>query len=149
MTSTAAETTHTPLPAPAPEIAPETAAFWAGTGRGVLLLQRCTACGTHLWYPRFLCANCHSTELENVEASGRGTIYSFTLTTRGILDYATCGPYVLALVELAEGPKMMTNIVEADPADLAIGQPVEVVFHDTGEGNALPRFRPAGSGSGR
>jgi uncharacterized OB-fold protein len=146
MTSTAAETAFAPLPAPAPEIAPETAAFWAGTARGVLLLQRCTGCGTHLWYPRYVCAQCHSTELENVEASGRGTIYSFTLTTRGILDYSGCGPYVLALVELAEGPKMMTNIVEADPADLAIGQTVEVVFHDTGEGNALPRFRPVAGG---
>jgi hypothetical protein len=134
----------TALPAPAPEIAPETAAFWAGTAAGKLLLQRCADCGRHLWYPRYLCAHCHSVNLQNIEASGRGTIYSFTLTTRGILDYADCGPYVLALVELAEGPRMMTNIVEADPATLAIGQAVEVVFHDTGEGNALPRFRPIG-----
>lgn len=144
MSDAAAGTTFTSLPAPAPEVAPETAAFWAGSARGVLLLQRCASCGTHLWYPRYVCASCHSTDLENIEASGRGVIYSFTLTTRGILEYADCGPYVLALVELAEGPKMMTNIVEADPATLAIGQAVEVVFHDTGEGNALPRFRPAG-----
>ncbi len=138
--------TSTPLPAPAPEIAPETAAFWEGTSRGALVLQRCTACATYLWYPRFVCAACHSTQLENVETSGRGTIYSFTVTTKGILDYAGCGPYVLALVELAEGPKMMTNIVEAEFDSLAIGQEVEVVFHETSEGTALPRFRPVAAG---
>jgi hypothetical protein len=134
----------TQLPAPAPEIAPETAAFWAATAEGRLLLQRCADCGQHLWYPRYVCAHCHSVRLESIEASGRGIIYSFTLTTRGILEYADCGPYVLALVELAEGPRMMTNIVEADPATLSIGQAVEVVFHDTGEQSALPRFRPIG-----
>ena len=134
------------LPAPVPEIAPETAPFWAATARGVLLLQRCGNCGTVIWYPRFVCARCHATELAWFEASGRGTIYSFTVTTRGILEYRDCGPYVLAFVELAEGPKMLTNIVDADPAQLSIGQAVEVVFHDTGAGSALPRFRPAVAG---
>jgi uncharacterized OB-fold protein len=130
------------LPTPVPEIHPETADFWAATAGGVLLLQRCTGCGTAIWYPRFVCPSCHSTDLVSFEASGRGTIYSLTLTTRGILDYKDCGPYVLAFVELEEGPKMMTNIVDSDPAELTIGQPVQVVFHDTGAGSALPRFRP-------
>lgn len=134
------------LPAPAPEIAPETAEFWTATGLGVLTVQQCADCDTFLWYPRYVCASCHGTRLVYREVSGRGRIYSFTLTTRGIGDYADCGPYVLALVELAEGPKMMTNIVEVDPAALAIGQEVEVVFHDTGQGNALPRFRPRAAG---
>ncbi|KLL09792.1 Zn-ribbon domain-containing OB-fold protein [Protofrankia coriariae] len=136
-------TTGAELPAPVPEVQPETAAFWEATSRGVLLVQRCTACGTSVWYPRFLCSNCHSSELKQVEASGRATVYSFTLTTRGILEYKDCGPYVLALVELEEGPKMLTNIVECDPETLSIGQSVQVVFHDTGAGSALPRFRPA------
>lgn len=142
MTTTPASRAYGPLPAPAPEVHPETAAFWAGTARGELLLQHCQDCASAIWYPRFLCPHCHSTRLETVEATGRGTLYSFTLTTRGILDYKDCGPYVLALVELDEGPKMMTNIVDADPSQLAIGRRVEVVFHDTGEGTALPRFRP-------
>jgi uncharacterized protein len=132
----------TALPSPAPQVQPETASFWAGTLAGKLILQRCSACGTVLYYPRFLCAACHSTELADIEASGRGTIYSFTLTTRGILEYKDAGPYVLAMVELDEGPKMLTNIVECDPAELEIGQPVEVVFHATGGDGALPRFRP-------
>lgn len=130
------------LPVPAPEVQQETAAFWEATDRGVFLLQRCADCGLVIWYPRYVCPSCHHTNLANFEASGRGTIYSLTLTTRGILEYKDCGPYVLAFVELAEGPKMLTNIVEADPAFLAIGQQVEIVFHDTGSGNALPRFRP-------
>jgi len=133
------------LPTPAPEGQPETAAFWAATARGELLLQRCEECGSVIYYPRVICPSCHSTALSNDVASGRGTLYSFTLTTRGILEYRDCGPYVLAFVELDEGPKMLTNIVEADPATLYIGQPVEVVFHDTGAGTALPRFRPAAS----
>jgi uncharacterized OB-fold protein len=137
---------YAPLPAPVPEISPETAAFWEATSRDVLLLQRCTQCDTAIWYPRYVCPSCHSIELANFEASGHGTVYSFTLTTRGILEYQDCGPYVLALVELAEGPKMMTNIVEIDPANLVIGQQVEVVFHDTGAGSALPRFRPRVTG---
>lgn len=129
------------LPAPAPEITPDSAAFWEGTARGELVLQRCAHCQTCMWYPRFICANCGHAELKSFRASGRGTVYSFTVTTRGILEYRDCGPYVLALVELAEGPKMLTNIVDGDAA-LAIGDPVEVVFHDTGAGTALPRFRP-------
>ena len=131
------------LPAPTPEIQPETAAFWEATTRGVLLLQRCSGCATVLWYPRFLCVKCHSTDLVDFEASGRGTVYSFTLTTRGILEYADAGSYVLAMVELDEGPKMMTNIVGCDPGDITIGMPVEVEFHPTGGDAALPRFRPS------
>jgi uncharacterized OB-fold protein len=136
------------LPAPAPQVQPETAAFWEATARGVLLVQRCQECGTAIWYPRFLCPACHSTRLAYMESSGTGTIYSLTVTSRGILEYKDCGPYVLAFVELDEGPKMLTNIVEADPAQLYIGQRVEVVFHDTGTGAALPRFRPVSDGSG-
>ncbi|MFF3570127.1 MULTISPECIES: Zn-ribbon domain-containing OB-fold protein [Nocardia] len=130
------------LPAPPPDIQPETASFWAATLDGTLLLQRCSRCGRAGYYPRFVCANCHSTDLVDFEASGRGTIYSYTVTTRGILDYASAGSYVLAMVALDEGPKMITNIVECDPDELAIGQPVEVIFADTGAGAALPRFRP-------
>jgi uncharacterized OB-fold protein len=82
-----------------------------------------------------------------VQASGRGTVYSFTVNRRGVADvaaYRNAGEYVLAYVELDEGPRMMTNIVDCDPNTVKIGQKVELVFHDTGEGTALARFRPAG-----
>ena len=103
-------------------------------------------CQAVIWYPRPFCPACASTHVEWIEASGRGTVYSFTVNRRGqadLADYKDAGVYVLAYVELAEGPRMMTNIVDCDPDTVRIGQAVEVVFHDTGQGTALPRFRPA------
>jgi hypothetical protein len=80
-------------------------------------------------------------DVEWIDAAGRGTIYSFTVIRRG--GYAGGRDYVLAYVELVEGPKIMTNIVECVPGDLACGQAVDVVFHNTGHGSALPRFKPS------
>ena len=134
------------LPSPPPVVTSETATFWAATLDGKLLLQRCADCGRAGYYPRYVCANCHSTELVDIEASGKGRIYSYTVTTRGILEYADAGAYVLAMVELDEGPKMITNIIDCDPGAVSIGQRVEVVFCDTGGDGALPRFRPASTG---
>ncbi|MBV9582389.1 MAG: Zn-ribbon domain-containing OB-fold protein [Chloroflexi bacterium] len=134
------------LPAPAPFVLPEVKPFWDGTAEGKLLLPRCLECRTVIWYPKPFCPSCASTRVEWVPASGRGTIYSFTVNRRGVADlsaYRNAGVYVLAYVELEEGPRMMTNIVDCDPESVRIGQNVELVFHDTGEGNALPRFRPA------
>ena len=131
------------LPAPPPMVNPETKEFWAATAQGRLLLKRCLDCGSVIWYPRAICPECSSLYTEWFEASGRGQIYSYTVNHRGEGAYKDSSPYVLAYVELDEGPRMMTNIVGADDAVLAVGLPVEVVFHDTGEGAALPRFRPA------
>jgi uncharacterized OB-fold protein len=128
------------LPVPAPPVTPETKPFWDATAEGRLTLPRCRACRTVIWYPRAICPHCHAMDVEWIEASGRGTIYSFTVIRRG--GYAGGGDYVLAYVELAEGPRVMTNIVDCSTDSLACGQAVEVVFHDTGQGNALPRFRP-------
>ena len=72
------------------------------------------------------------------KVSGRGTVYSYTVNYRGEGAYRDRGPYVLAYVELDEGPRMMTNIVDAGDTGVAVGMPVEVVFHDTGEGSATP-----------
>jgi hypothetical protein len=131
------------LPAPAPAINPETRPYWDATLQGKLLLRTCNNCGTVIWYPRSLCPACGSFDTGWTQAAGTGTIYSFAVTRRGAGAYAAAAPYVLAYVELAEGPRMMTNIVDADIDSLRIGDPVEVVFHDTGQGAALPRFRPA------
>jgi uncharacterized OB-fold protein len=95
-----------------------------------------------------LCPACGSLDTEWIEASGRGTVYSFTVVRRGAGAYRDAGPYVLAYVELAEGPRVMTNIVDCDPELINIGDRVEVVFHDTGQGAALPRFRPVLAGAG-
>jgi uncharacterized OB-fold protein len=136
------------LPAPAPFVQPEIKTFWDATAQGKLLLPKCTECGSLIWFPRPFCPECASTSVEWVQASGRGTIYSFTVNRRGVADmsaYRNAGEYVLAYVELEEGPRMMTNIVDCDPNSVRVGQKVELVFHDTGEGTALARFRPFGS----
>jgi len=130
------------LPAPAPPVNPETQEFWAATAAGRLLLKRCLDCGSVIWYPRAICPDCSSLRTEWFAASGRGRVYSYTVNHRGEGAYQGSAPFVLAYVELDEGPRVMTNVVEADAADLAVGLPVDVVFHDTGDGSALPRFRP-------
>jgi uncharacterized protein len=137
-------------PAPAPAVNPETKVFWDATAEGRLLLKRCQDCGVPIWYPRAICPECSSMNTEWFQASGRGTVYSYTVNQRPEGVYKTEGadkgaaPLVLAYVELEEGPRMMTNVVGAGD-DLAIGLPVEVTWADTGEGSALPRFRPVAS----
>ena len=136
------------LPAPAPFVHPEVKPFWEATAEGRLVLPKCLECDTLIWYPRPFCPNCASTRVEWIAASGRGSVYSFTVNRRGQADlaaYREAGVYVLAYVELEEGPRVMTNIVDCDPDSVRIGQQVEVVFHDTGQGTALPRFRPRGA----
>ena len=136
------------LPAPAPFVQPEVKVFWDATTRGELLLPRCRSCDGFIWFPRPYCPACGSLEVAWERAAGRGTIYSFTVNRRGQADlpaYRDAGVYVLAYVELEEGPRVMTNIVDCDPDSVRIGQPVEAVFHDTGQGTALLRFRPAGA----
>jgi hypothetical protein len=132
----------TELPAPAPAVNPETKEFWDATAEGRLLLKRCLDCGSVIWYPRAFCPECASMRTEWFPASGRGRVYSYTVNHRTEGAYKDAAPLVLAYVELEEGPRMMTNVVGAG-ARLAVGLAVEVVFHDTGEGSALPRFRPA------
>jgi uncharacterized OB-fold protein len=138
-------TTPTQMPAPAPNVNAETKPYWDATLEGKLMLKKCNACSTVNWYPRTLCPACGSFDTAWIQASGRGTIYTFAITRRGQGAYASAAPYVLAYVELEEGPRMMTNIVDCDVDAINIGDAVEVVFHDTGAGAALPRFRPASS----
>jgi uncharacterized OB-fold protein len=127
----------------APPVNAETQEFWTATAQQKLLLKRCLSCATVIWYPRAICPACHSTDTEWFEATGNGRIYSFTVSRRGEGPWRETAPYVLAYVELDEGPRIMTNIVDCDIDALAVDQPVRVVFDDTGEGNALVRFTPA------
>jgi uncharacterized protein len=122
----------------------ETAEFWSATGEGRLLLKRCDACSTVIWYPRNLCPACGSLETSWFEASGRGTIYTYTIVHKGNGPWAAHVPYIVAYVELEEGPRVMSNVVDVDPGAVEVGMPVEVVWNDTGEGSALYRFRPSG-----
>ncbi|HZP41556.1 MAG TPA: Zn-ribbon domain-containing OB-fold protein [Candidatus Binatia bacterium] len=130
-----------PLPIPTPESRP----FWEAARRHELSLPRCRACGRFHYFPRAACPFCLSPDLAWQRASGRGTLYTFTVVHRGLRGFPLGPPYVLAVVELAEGPRMMTNLVgiAPDPAQIRIGMPVEVAFEDVTREVALPRFRPA------
>ena len=129
------------LPAPEPDVTEETAPFWDAAADGRLSLPRCRSCGTYVWYPRGHCTTCHSTDLEWVDVSGRGHIYSFSIIRKAPGPWSEHVPFVLAYVELDEGPRLLTNVLTDDVEALAIDDPVEVVFHPTPEGRALPRFR--------
>ncbi len=122
---------------PDPITNPETEAFWSAAKEGRFLVRKCKSCGEAHWYPRAVCPFCASTDTEWVPGSGRGTIYSYCVMRRA------AEPFVMAYVTLAEGPSMMTNIVDCDFDAIAIGQPVELVFKPSVGGYAIPMFRPA------
>lgn len=117
--------------------------YWAAARRHELLLQQCDACAKFRFYPRSVCPHCFSDRFQWKQASGRGLVYSFTIIYRPPLPaFRNRVPYVLALIELEEGVRMMTNIVECHPADVYIGMPVEVTFEDVTEDVTLPQFKP-------
>ncbi|HJQ59510.1 MAG TPA: Zn-ribbon domain-containing OB-fold protein [Vineibacter sp.] len=120
----------------APSVSSETQAYWDAAAQGKLLVRKCTACGEAHHYPRTICPFCFSDKTEWVTASGKGTVYSYSVMRRAPV------PYVLAYVTLAEGPSMMTNIVDCDIDKVRIGQDVKVVFKPTDGGPPLPMFTP-------
>ena len=123
------------IPVPHPNV--ENLPYWEAASRGKLLVKFCNACGETHFYPRAICPFCFSGRTEWREATGKGTIYSFSVMRRVAV------PYALAYVSLAEGPAMMTNIVDCDLDALSIGQAVRVVFKPSASGQLVPMFTPA------
>jgi uncharacterized OB-fold protein len=128
-----------PLPIPTPETRP----FWEAARRHELSLPRCRACGALHYYPRGACPGCLSRDLEWVRCSGRGRLHTFTIVHRGQKGFPLPTPYVLAVVQLDEGPRMMTNLVGVDPAQARFDMPVEVAWADVTPEVTLVHFRPA------
>ena len=129
---------------PLPRIDEETRGFWEALARHELYFQRCRDCGTKRLYPRALCPSCLSSRPEWVRASGRGTVYSFSVTHQNQAPgFREELPYVLAIVELEEGVRLMTNVVGCAPDAVRVGMAVEVVFEDVTPEITLPKFRPA------
>jgi uncharacterized OB-fold protein len=120
-----------------PVITAEGKAFFDAAREGRFLIPVCTACNCAHWYPRVICPFCASDKVEWREASGKGTIYTFSVMRRAK------EPYIIAHVTLAEGPTMLTNIVACDANDVRIGQAVTVAFQDTDSGPPMPMFKPA------
>ena len=133
-----------PLPQP---ITPEAKPYWDGLREQKLMLPRCRACQRAFLYPRVLCPFCHGSDIEWVQASGRGKLYSFEIAYQTISKaFKVKPPYVLAMIELEEGPRMMSNLVgiEPDPKRIACDMPVEIVFEKLTDEITLPLFKPAG-----
>ena len=128
---------------PLPRIDEESKGFWEACRRHELYLQRCRACGRLRYYPRALCPSCLSDRSEWVRSAGTGTVYTFTVTHQNqSAGFRDALPYVMAYVELAEGVRMLSNIVGCAPDEVRIGMPVEVVFEDATPEITLPRFKP-------
>ncbi|HEY1623393.1 MAG TPA: Zn-ribbon domain-containing OB-fold protein [Streptosporangiaceae bacterium] len=130
------------LPTPPPHPDADTREFWAGCAQGTLLLTRCAACAAVRWYPRSRCPECGGAEADSFPARGRGTVYSFTIVRRAGGEFAAAVPYVVAYVELNEGPRILTNIIGCDPEEVRIGQPVTLKFVTAAGGHSLYRFAP-------
>ena len=131
---------------PLPQITPLNQPFWDGARNGKLVMQRCKDCQSWVWCPRPVCGECGSDLLEWTELSGHGKIFAFTVIRevvgRALRGFAPDIPYVTAWVDLDEGPRFCSNIVDCAIESVHIDMPVEVVFHDTGEGVTLPKFKP-------
>lgn len=118
--------------------------FWEAARRHELLIQRCSGCGRHVFYPRYNCPHCDSRGLVWDKVSGRGRVYTYTIARRPTHPaFADRVPYVIAIVELEEGPRVTTNIVDCEVDAVRIDMPVEVTFWDVSDEVSLVMFRPA------
>ena len=129
-----------PVPVPTPETKP----FWDGCAAGELRIQRCTDCERPYFYPRPVCPHCGSTDVGWFTASGDATLYSYVINHRPAPGFEDDAPYAIAVVQLAEGPRMMANIVGLPPTPgaLVLDMPLRVRFEQRGD-VSLPVFAPA------
>ncbi len=129
---------------PLPKATPETERFWTGLREHKLMIQRCKDCSKAYFYPRPFCPACHSWNTEWFQANGKGKLYSFVIPQRP-LPHMGDGAYVIAIIELDEGPRMMSNLIGIDPDPDKIGCDIPVVidYADVTDEVTLPKFRPA------
>lgn len=129
---------------PTPVPTQDTEPFWNGLREGKLLLQQCPRCGTFRYPPKPMCPQCNSFESQWIPASGKGEIYSYTVTHQALHPSLVDRiPHVVILVELEEGVRMTSNVIECELSQLRVGMPVAVVFEKMNEEVTLPKFRPA------
>jgi uncharacterized OB-fold protein len=127
-----------------PTVEDETRPFWDAAAEGTLLIQRCGACDEWQYYPRPFCKRCWSEDVAWVEASGKGTVYTFSIVRRNDMPpFPDRVPYVPAIIELEEGPRMMSEVVGLEPEQVQIGQAVVVDFAAMDDELKRPVFRPA------
>lgn len=125
---------------PASEV---TEPFWEATRERRLLLQWCVPCNEAVFYPREACPRCLGTALEWRASGGRGVVYAVSIQHKPAFPgLAGKVPYAVVLVDLDEGVRLMSNVVECDVDDVVIGLPVEVTWEPLSDGRNLPQFRP-------
>lgn len=128
---------------PLPEPSESTRPFWEGTRAHELRLQRCRDCRKHIFYPRLVCPFCLSDNLDWVIASGKGKVYSYTVVRRAMHPaFREDVPYVLAIVQLEEGPRITTNIVGVPPQEVRVDMPVRAAYDDVTPDLTLLKFEP-------
>jgi uncharacterized protein len=129
---------------PTPDL--ETQPYWDAARDSKLLIKRCNACGRHHFYPRPFCPTCWSDDVEWVEASGDATLYTWSIVHRNDLPpFHEWVPYVTAVVDLVEGPRMMTTVINCDHEALEIGMALSVEYRAISDDVTVPVFRPAGA----
>ena len=129
---------------PVPIVNPWVKPFWDAARKEKLIIQKCQDCNNHIFYPRIACPHCFSDKVEWVEASGKGTVYSYTVVTNNAPSaFIADMPFVIAIVKLEEGVQMLSNIIKCNPDDVVCDMPVEVTFEKLDEEFTLPKFRPA------
>ena len=128
---------------PLPQVSPEMGPFFEAAHRHQLVVQRCAGCGALRFPARSICSACLSREATWVPVSGRGTVFSFAIMHQAVHPgFAAETPYAVVVIQLDEGPRLLSNLVDCPPADVCIGRPVEVVFDDVTPEVTLPKFRP-------
>jgi uncharacterized OB-fold protein len=133
-----------PKPRPAPIADADSAPYWEAALDGRLVVQRCEHCGTHQLYGRAHCRVCRG-PVAWVPASGRGTVYSYTVIRQNhVRPFRDLVPYVVALVDLEEGPRVMTNIVGCEPESVSVGMAVQARFEPVSESAGIALFEPVG-----
>ena len=129
------------IPLPRPEPNGDSSFYWAAAAEGRLVIRACKACGARHFMPRHLCPQCWSDQLEWIDSKGQGAVHSFSTVHRAPTpEFSANTPYVIAMVDLDEGPRMFANIVGQDAQSVAIGDRVHVTFEDRGEGVKVPQF---------
>jgi uncharacterized protein len=127
---------------PLPKINSDTRAFWEGCARHELAFQRCMSCGCVPWPSSIICPECHAKEMDWLISKGRGTIYTYAVYHVAYHPgFVNDIPYVAAIVELHEGPHLLTNIVGCKPEEVKCGLEVDVAWDDVKPGISLPKFR--------
>jgi len=132
-----------PLPTPR---TPEAKPYWDGLKEGKLMIPKCDDCGHNFFYPRIACPSCHSRNVGWTQASGKGKLYSFEIAHRALNPaFKVEPPYILAMIELEEGPRMMSNLIniDPDPSVVKCDMPVEIVYEKQNDDVTIALFQPA------